>query len=120
MTIRYKTCFDTGELDVVARAVCSTCEIEADDFRSQARYREFSDARKIFYHLCRKEFFEYTCKRLGEYTNRDHSSVVIALQRCDDFLEMDSEFRSRYMKCRAKAVTALKLQGYLHKDTYCN
>ena len=120
MTIRYKTCFDSGELDVVARAVCSGCDIEADDFVSAAHYRVFRDARKIFYHLCRREFFEYTCKRLGEYTNRDHSTVVIALKRCDDLLEIDPEFRSRYKKCMTKAVTALKLQGYLHKDTYCN
>ena len=42
-----------------------------------------SDARKIFYMLSRRLI--YNCSsRLGMYTERDHSTVVVAVQRATD------------------------------------
>ena len=115
-TIRYKTCFDTGELDIIARQVCATCKVDYNDFIGRPKTNPLSDARKIFYHLCRVRLYTFTCKKLGEYTGgRDHSTVTMAVQKCNDFLDIDPDFKELYVKCWIATTQQLKQNGYRYR-----
>jgi len=106
---------DNGELDIVAAACCDVFEITLDEFTSKTRLTVLSDARKVFYHLCRRELYKYTCKRLGMYTGRDHSTVTVAVQRAQEFMEVDPTFRVKYNKVKVLARQRLKINGYEYR-----
>ena len=115
-TIRNKNCFDTGELDIIARTVCTQFNIEGDEFRSRLRTSQLSDARKVFYYLCRIKLFTYTCRGLGEYMGgRDHSTVTVAVQRCEELIDIDPEFKELYKRCCEVSKQQLQLNGYSYK-----
>jgi hypothetical protein len=116
-TIRYKTCFDTGELDIISRAICNKCEVDYDDFVGRPKSAGLSDARKIFYYLCRIKLYTFTCRKLGEYTGgRDHSTITVAVQRCGELLEVDPDFKELFVQCWIASTQQLKLNGYSYKD----
>jgi len=102
-----------GELDIVSAAVCDAYEIEHEQLLSRTRYQPYPDARKVFIHLCRVELFnEITCKRLGIYLDRDHSTVTIAEQRAGDLMLVDRAFRGFYRKALELSRQRLKINGY--------
>ena len=103
---------DNGELDLVAAACCDVYEISFDDFKGKTRTNVLSDTRKVFFHLCRRELYKYTCKRLGMYTGRDHSTITVAVQRAEELLEFDPHFRVTYNKAKVLARQRLKINGY--------
>lgn len=117
-TIRYKSCFDTGELDIIARQVCSHCKVDYNDFIGRPKTAPLSDARKIFYHLCRITLYTFTCRKLGQYTSgRDHSTITVAVQRCNELLDIDPEFKELYVKCWIGATQKLKTNGYVYRNS---
>lgn len=109
---------DNGELDLVAAACCDVYEISFDDFKGKTRTNVLSDARKVFFHLCRQELYKYTCKRLGMYTDRDHSTITVAVQRAQELLDIDPEFRVMYNKAKVLARQRLKINGYEFRKRY--
>ena len=109
---------DTGELDLVAAACCDVYEISFNDFKGKTRTNVLSDARKVFFHLCRQELYKYTCKRLGMYTDRDHSTITVAVQRAHELLDIDPEFRVMYNKAKVLARQRLKINGYEFRKRY--
>lgn len=112
--VRSKTCFDTGELDVLTSSICDTLGLDRDEFLSRLRTAPLSDARKIFFYLTRVRLYRFTCNKLGKYMNRDHSTVVYAVQRCEELMEIDLEFRADYKRCLLDAAQRLKLNGYTY------
>jgi len=118
MTVRNKTLFDRGELELISKTICDLCDVPHTDFRGRLKTNELSDARKIFYHLCRIRLYTFTCKRLGEYTGgRDHSTITVAVQRCGELLEVDPTFKELYISCLLKVTQNLKLNGYWYKGS---
>ena len=110
--IKHSHCFNKGELDIIAMACCDEYDLTFEEFKSKCRSATLSDARKIFFYLCRREFYKFTCKRLGMYSGRDHSTVVYSVRRASELLEVDSTFRDKYKHARSVAELRLKLNGY--------
>ena len=52
--IRLRTCFETGELAIIADSVCKVCNIPVKDLKGIHRNAEITEARKIFWHLGRR------------------------------------------------------------------
>ena len=114
--IKHSHCFNKGELDIIATACCDEYGLTFEEFKGKCRSAILSDARKIFFYLCREEFYEFTCKRLGMYTDRDHSTVVYSVQRAGELLEVDSTFRDKYKHAKSVAELRLKLNGYEYRS----
>ena len=118
-TIRHKTCFASAEMEIVARSVCDICDVDHKQFIGRLKTNPLSDARKIFFHLCRVKLYTITCRSLGEYAGkRDHSTIIHAVRRCEDFLEIDPEFRRLYVASLVAATQQLKYNGYSYKGDY--
>jgi len=115
--IKHSHCFNKGELDIIATSCCDEYGLTSEEFRGRCRSALLSDARKIFFYLCREEFYQFTCKRLGMYMDRDHSTVVYSVQRAGQLLEFDSNFKDRYKHARGVAELRLKLNGYHYKGS---
>tara|TARA_R100001129_G_C5137048_1_gene194847 strand:- start:17 stop:445 length:429 start_codon:yes stop_codon:yes gene_type:complete len=115
--IRAYVQIDRDELHIIADVCCAEYDVTPSQFRGKSREAILSDARKTFYHLCRKELYTFTCKRLGMYMDRDHSSVVHAVQRAEILMEVDPDFRVRYKNIRDKSRQVLYRNGYAYKGS---
>ena len=109
--LRQRTCFITGEMEIIATSVCDEVGISLDQLKSKDRHARITEARKIFAHLGRR-LYMYTLRRLGEYMNRDHSTMVVAINRCEDFIETDQQFRDLYERCFFRCIQSLNANGY--------
>ena len=110
--IRTGAQIDRDELHIIADVCCDEYDLAPSQFRSRSKTACLSDARKSFFHLCRKELYTFTCKRLGMYLGRDHSTVVHAVMRAQELLEIDPTFRAKHINIRQIARQRLDLNGY--------
>lgn len=107
---------DRDEIHIIADVCCEEYDVSPSDFRGRTKTTDLSDARKIFFYLCRKELYTFTCKRLGMYVGRDHSTVVFAVQRAEELMSVDPTFRAKYKNARMLARQRLKLNGYEYRS----
>jgi len=107
---------DRDEMHIIADVCCNEYDISPLQFRGSSREAILADARKTFYYLCRKDLYTITCKRLGMYTGRTHSSVVHAVKQTQSLLEVDLDFRVKHNKIRDKAKEALSRNGYAYQS----
>lgn len=117
-SIRSRTCYETGELSIMIESVCKMSNISIEDLRHSNRRADLSDARKIFFHLARRLYL-FTNEKLGRYLRRDHSTVVVAVQRCEIFLASDPSFKELYVNTLLETIRNLKIHGYEnYKNTH--
>ena len=110
--VKYGADLDRDEIHIIADVCCEEYDVSPSKFRGKTKTADLSDARKVFFYLCRKELYTFTCKRLGMYTGRDHSTVVFAVRRASELLEVDPTFRAKYNNARTLARQRLKINGY--------
>ena len=116
--IKTHTCFNKGELDIIAAACCDQYDLTVTELCDSNRSAPLSDCRKMFFYLCREELYSFTCKRLGMYVGgRDHSTVVCAVRRCKELLEIDPVFRGKFKLARNTSMLRLKHNGYEYKGS---
>lgn len=106
-----------GELEIVAATCCEEYDLTLDEFKSRLKTETLSDARKIFFLLCREYLYKFTCKRLGMYVGRDHSTVTVAVQRANELLKVDPAFRVKFNNVKQRARQRLRLNGYQYKGS---
>lgn len=115
--IRQGAHIDRDELHIIADVCCDEYDLSPSQFRSRSKTACLSDARKSFFRLCRKELYTFTCKRLGMYMGRDHSTVVFAVRRADELMDIDPTFRAKHVKIRQLARQRLDLNGYSYRGS---
>jgi hypothetical protein len=81
----------------ILEAVAREHGVHILDLPSKLRTREVVDARMqamaIFY-----TYFFYTFKRIGALFNRDHSTVIHAVETVNDFIEVDTAYTRAFYK----------------------
>ena len=104
-----------GEIAIIAKSICKVYGLRIEQLKAKTRAQPLSDARKVFYMLSRR-LKGITVHQLGSYTERDHSTVVVAVQRGNGFLDVDPHFKELYIKCLLEAVKQLKQNGYEYRS----
>lgn len=79
--------------DYIMRVVCDHYDVKEDDIISKKRNKEFIIPRHITMYLCRK-YTDYTYEGIGTLIgNRDHSTVINAVDAIEDFIKKDENFK---------------------------
>ena len=69
-------------------------KLTANVLRCRDRRREYVDTRSMFAHIARR--FNFKFKSIGEYINRDHTSIIHLNRKASDLIETDPVFFSIY------------------------
>lgn len=72
-------------LQDILESVAAFCDLEPNDLKARTRVESYRRARCIFYLKARR--YGYSLKEVGKYVNRDHSTVINALQKTDALLD---------------------------------
>lgn len=83
-------------LESLERIILSTVPYDLTPhlFKSKSRRREYVDTRSIFAHIARR--FNFKFKSIGEYINRDHTSIIHLNRKANNLIETDPTFLSIY------------------------
>lgn len=89
--------------------ICEVCDVEIVDVLSPKRYAELVKARQIFSWFAYNEM-KVQQKRIAEILgNRDHTTIVNALQQAKDFIDTnDVKFMPAYNAVDEKVKTIIK------------
>ena len=80
---------------IIISKICQYYNITVADLMSKNRQHHLSTARFMTYRMLREKL-DWVVVRIGEYVNRDHSSVLYGLERVDWLLENDFQFKYDY------------------------
>ncbi|MCG3205365.1 MAG: Chromosomal replication initiator protein DnaA [Elusimicrobia bacterium] len=77
-------------IDILGEKVAEVLEVSPADLRSLNKERKLSRVRYLLMYLAKK-YFRFTTTELGQYLNRDASTISHALHRMDDQIEKAPE-----------------------------
>ena len=75
-------------------------DISPEDLLSSKRRQRITHARMALYAGLRKRGWSYP--RIGMFCNRDHSTILAAINRAQKNLETSEDYRVLYRKCLEK------------------
>ena len=79
----------------ITNTVCEYFGIKLLDICGPKRNREFVYARDIAIYLCRNLIKEITQEKIGEFFNRDHSTIINSCKKIEDRLKNDKELNEQ-------------------------
>ena len=80
---------------MVLKETAKVCEVTVQQMKSATRKREVTVARHVYAYLCRKHT-SHTYFKIGEETNRDHSTMIFGSNKVKDWLTIPEYFRELY------------------------
>lgn len=81
-------------LDELANEVCNWFFISKDDLKSHERSRPIPDARKAFCYIA-ESLRNWKLQTIGDYINKNHSTVICAIREAKNLLHTDKSFYER-------------------------
>lgn len=80
--------------DEILKIVAEECMITVNDIVDRSRKKEVVNGRFIFCGIM-KDYFGYSLKKIGEFVgNRDHTTVIHAVEKYHDRYENEDNFRN--------------------------
>jgi chromosomal replication initiation ATPase DnaA len=76
----------------ILKCVCDTMGVTVDQIRGRRRLRKYVEARHLFYYICRTETI-LPLYKIGEFVNRDHSTVIYGANTIKGWLTFDKYWR---------------------------
>ncbi len=89
-------------IDDVQKAVCAFFNVKLTDLKGKRRHRSISRPRQIAMYICRQYLNNATFPEIGARFNKDHSTVISAVQQVDKLSKTDPSVR--------EAIEAIKRQ----------
>lgn len=80
----------------------SEYEVNEAMIKNADRKREVVEARQILFYILKTSRFYFSFKELGRLFNRDHTSVMHAVNKVKDLQQVDLEFKEKLNKILPK------------------
>lgn len=102
---------DDFYIDHIMDAVCTYFQLTEEELKSSRRTRVLSDARTFAIYFIKKHLPKVTYKKLGEmFGNRDHSTMMYALDKFDELYNNDNIFRLDYEKINSRLCAVFETE----------
>lgn len=102
-------------IGMITRTVADDAGVHIDAIKSRMRGRPLPDLRKICYFYCRKLVMiapgvQVPLKKIGEYFDRDHSSIIYSIAEYESLYRHNNDFRKMAISAAKAIETRLGLQ----------
>tara|TARA_R110000744_G_scaffold235558_1_gene353240 strand:- start:614 stop:1042 length:429 start_codon:yes stop_codon:yes gene_type:complete len=102
-------------LDLIQIRAVVESEYHLMNLSAKTRERKFCDARKMYSYIARK-CTKYSLKKIGEFIERDHTTVLHSIKRCEDLMETDKNFLMKVRGLVFKTTGILNIKTATYKD----
>ncbi len=92
----------------IIRRVSDMNKVTVEDIKSKSRKREIVEARNISIIIIKDNFPRMSQKTLGKIFGRDHSTVSSSIEKHNDWIEFDLDYRYRFEMSK-KEVEKMKV-----------
>ncbi len=90
----------TVDIPLIKNTVCAKYNINVQDMESSKRKKDIAHPRQIAMYLCR-ELTEISLPKIGkEFGNRDHTTVMHAVNKISEEIRKNSEFKTEIEKLK--------------------
>lgn len=79
----------------VFREVCASLDLDVSLIRTSFREIQYADARKMIAYIFNR-YFRYGVSKTGTLMNRDHSTVIHAVRKHENFMRIDKEYACKF------------------------
>ncbi|HTO14393.1 MAG TPA: chromosomal replication initiator protein DnaA [Edaphocola sp.] len=95
------------DLAEIQRMVCDYFHIDFEKLQSKSRLGDIVNARQIAMYLTKK-FTKNSLKAIGNYYGkRDHTTVIHSIQKVEDFLNTDEDYKTSFLEIQHKIQLAI-------------
>lgn len=94
-------------LDRFIEVISTKTGVSEKNIKSKSREKEFVFARHVFCYLAKK-YTGHTLKAIGQYINRDHTSIIHAIQTMNNEMRFNVNVRSQITDIEAELPFAVK------------
>ena len=97
-----KSVYSSNNIAKIQKAVADYFNITVDNLKSKKRTADINNARQIAIYLCRMTT-EETTTRIGlEFGNRDHSTVLHAIEKVSKDVKTNEELKNQLAEIKNK------------------
>jgi chromosomal replication initiation ATPase DnaA len=82
------------KLNNLLTQVCEETEITVEELQSKSKQRGLADIRAAFFRMAKEAYPDASLCLIGEFVNRDHSTVIAGIKRTKDVLETGNVYWS--------------------------
>jgi len=86
-------------INEVMGLICKSFSVTEEQVKGTSRVKSIAHARHAFCYLCVKLDPMITLKQVGTYLDRDHSTVINSIKKCDDLRLTDYYFAAAFNLC---------------------
>jgi chromosomal replication initiation ATPase DnaA len=79
----------------VFREVCTSLQLDVRLIRTGYRETAYADARKMIAYIFNR-YFRYGVTKTGVLMNKDHSTVIHAVRKHEQFMQIDKQYARRF------------------------
>lgn len=83
-------------INAILSAVCNEFGIELEAFYNGRKFRSYADARAIAAHILFDRIANITVYDIAEIFNKSRSTVIHMMNRCNNLMQSNEQFTSRY------------------------
>lgn len=105
-------------LDPIFKIICDELRVCPAEAMQKSRKEPLRDARHIFMWICRYKIKpEIRLKKIGQYFNQDHATVINGIRRVDNLMETEYDFRNTVFKVLSKIVLKSELEQQIDEES---
>lgn len=85
----------------IASLCAEAFKCDFDDIFGKSRMRNIAGARHMLRYLLRT-LLKQSHKKIGQFTNADHSTTIHSCKQCANWIETDEDFMAKYVSIQEK------------------
>lgn len=85
--------------EIILDTVSRVFEVHYKDILGKRRVHEYAEPRHAFVYLYNLMCPRVSLSAIGRQLNRNHSTIISSLRRCEDLMDCDENYRDRVTRC---------------------
>ena len=89
---------ENNDIELIEKHITTIYKLHGKALRNKGKNRTVSDARSILFYILHNKY-GISYYKLSKIYNRNHSSIIRLVRKCEGLLKYDSDFRHKYNMC---------------------
>ena len=97
-----------AHVDNVCRLVFNYFDVPLEKIKVNNRQAQIIRAKQFTAYFLKREIYKITLEEIGKVFNRDHATMIHSINKINDLIEVDSEYRTYHEELCTKIIELYK------------
>lgn len=89
---------ENNDIELIEKHIATIYKLHIKAFRNKGKNRTVSDARSILFYISHNKY-DIAYYKLSKIYNRNHSSIIRLVRKCEWLMQYDSDSKHKYDMC---------------------